>query len=264
MSSFCANCGTATGGGKFCPKCGSPQVAGDAAAPSISQTPYVPPQKKSPVLKIVLITLAVLVMLGIAGLVKVYYVAKDVVQQARQEIAKSKNGPAQRTQAGCDLLSKDKMAEILDQKVVRVEGNEAGDLREYCNYYSTAKVASDEDKSDEEKKTDEQSKDDKPGLKDLESLAKKISAASKDRPLVSAQIYRGNAEAALIGLKTVTRLTGKGLESISGPWDEAYFGPGDTTFVVRKGENGFLLTLTLVSDKRKAGVEVAKEMIGAL
>jgi len=262
MSSFCASCGAATGGRKFCPKCGSPQVAGDGAAASMSQMPYAPPRKKSPVLKNVLITLAVLVMLGIAGLVKVYYVAKDVVQQARQEMAKAKSGPTQRTQAGCDLLSKDRMAEILDQKVVRVEGNEAGDLREYCNYYSTAKVVSDEDKSDT--KSDEQSKDDKPGLKDLESLARKISAASKDRPLVSAQIYRGNAEAALIGLKTVTRLTGKGLESISGPWDEAYFGPGDTTFVVRKGDKGFLLELTQVSERRKAGVEVAKEMIAGL
>lgn len=263
MSSFCANCGAATGGGRFCPKCGSPQSG--AAPPSVSQMPYAPARKKSPVLKIVLISLAILFALAIVGAVKGYYFIKDRVEDAKQEYAKAKIGPTQRSEPGCDLLTKQKAAEILGTTIARVKGNEAGDLREYCNYYSEPASPSDAGTSDDDdNKGSAESKDDQTGLKGLESLAKKISKDAKDRPLLSAQIYRGNAAAALIGIKTVTRLAGNNEPSIPGPWDEAYFGPKDTTFVVRKGDNGFLLNLTHLEKKREIGLELAKVMVSGI
>jgi len=263
MPAFCASCGEATGGGRFCPKCGSPQPGG-AAAYSSSQTPYVPPRKKSHVLTIVLIALALLVVLGIAGIVKGYYFIKDRVEDAKQELAKSKVSSPQRTQAGCDLISKKKVAEILGTTVASIKGNEAGDLTEYCNYYSQAAAASDTDKSDGDDEKGAASKDSQPGLKDLESLAKKISEAAKNRPLLSAQIYRGNAAAALIGIKTISRIAGGNESSVPGPWDEAYFGPKDAIFVVRKGDNGFLLNLGRVERKREAALQIAKVMVAGL
>jgi hypothetical protein len=264
MSTFCPSCGAATGGGKFCPKCGSPQGDGAPAA-SLSQAPYAPAPKKSPVLKVVLITLGVLFLLGVAGAVKVYFVVRDGVREARQELAKSKMGSAERTQPGCDLLGKDEVSQILHTPVVRVKGNQAGELREFCNYYSQANAPSDEDKNaDADTDKSAESKDGGPGLKDLGSIAKKISDASRHRPLLSAQIYRGNAAAALIGIKTVSRLSGNSEPSIPGPWDEAYFGPQNTTFVIRKGSNGVLLDLTQVEKKREAGLAIAKAMAPSL
>jgi len=259
MSNFCASCGAATGGGRFCPKCGAPQ-AGAATASSASQMPYAPAPKKSHFLKIVLIALALLLVLGVAGLIKGFYFIKDRVEDAKQELAKAKVGPAQQTQAGCDLLSREKAAEILGTTVARVRGNQAGEMMEYCKYYSEAAAASDADAGDDENKSAESKDGQQPGLRDLESIAKKISKAAKDRPLLSTQIYRGNAAAALIGIKTVSRLAGGNEPSVPGPWDEAYFGPKDTTFVVRKGDNGFLLNLARVQDKRAAALEIAKAM----
>ena len=257
MTNFCANCGAATGGGKFCPKCGSPQTA-SAATSSAAQTAYAPVRRKSHVFKIILITLALLFVLGIAGLVRGYYYVKERLLEAKQEMAKTKIVSAQQTQAGCALLGKEKVSDILGTTVARTEGNEVGDLREYCNYLSKANVAADTNKNDESKE------DGQPGLKDLAALAKKISAAAANRPLLSVQIYRGNAAAAIIGLKTVSRLTGNQEPSVPGPWDEAYFGPMDSSLAVRKGDNGFLLDLTLVEKKRQAGLEIAKAMVQGL
>jgi hypothetical protein len=208
-------------------------------------------------LKIVIISLAVLFVLGIFGVVEGYYFLKDRLLEAKQELSKVKVGPVQRTQAGCDLLSKDQVAEILGTKIARAEGNDAGEIREYCNYYSQPSAASDRDKAEEPK-------DGQVGLKDLESIAKKISEIPKNRPLLSVQIYRGNARAAVIGIKTVGRLAGNEEPSIPGPWDEAYYGPMDSTLAVRKGENGMVITLTVVDKKREVGLAVAKAMAASL
>ena len=261
MSNFCASCGAGTGGVKFCPKCGSPQVGGAAPSSSASQMPYAPRAKrKSPILKIVLIVLALFMVLGAAAIIKGYYFLKDTVREAKQEMAASKSGPAQETKAGCDLVSKEKVSEILGAPVAAAKGNEAaGAMREYCNYLSPANVAANVDQNDGDADAEHQ-----PSLKDLESIAKKISEVSKNRPLLSAQIYRGNAAAALIGIKTVGRLAGASQTRIPGPWDEAYFGIKDTTLVVRKGQNGILLDLTQIDKKREGGVAIAKEMVAGL
>jgi hypothetical protein len=257
MSNFCASCGAATGGGKFCPKCGSPQADG---APSISQSPYAPP-RKSPVLKIVLVTLALLFVLGIAAAVKGYYFLKDRVLEAKQELAHMKSSPAEPTQAGCEILSKEKVAEILDTTVAQSKGNRAGDFMEYCKYY--AKAQTDADRDGDGDKSDA-SKNSEPSLQDLESLAKKISTAADDRPLVYAQIYRGNASPPVIAIKTVGRLSGNDEANIPGPWDEAYFGPKDSVLAVRKGSNGVVLTLTIRDKRRETALELAKAIVPSL
>jgi hypothetical protein len=244
MSSFCASCGTATGGGKFCPKCGAPQ--GTAAA-SISQSPYAPPVKrKSPVLKIVLIVLALFFVLGIAAVVKGYFFLKETYHEAKQEMAQAKMGKVERTQAGCEILGKEQVATILGTPVAAAKGNEAGDIREFCNYLSTANVAAQKDDDADS------------------SVAKQILNAAKNKPLLGVQIYRGNVGIALITIKTAARFTGSGAVNIPGPWEEAYFGPQDTAFAVRKGQNGILLDLTQVSKKRDAGIAIAKAMMANL
>ncbi len=267
MSNFCASCGAATGGGKFCPKCGSPQgnAATPGPGPTISQAPYAAPVRgKSPVLKIVLIVLALFLVGGIAVVVKGYYFLKETYQETKQEMAKSTIGPVQKTQAGCELLDKDQVAQILGTPVAATKGNEAGDIREYCNYLSSANVAAEAATKDNDTDASSETKDHKPGLKDIESLAKQISDAAKNKPLLGVQVYRGNAGMALITIKAAARLTGSGATSVPGPWDEAYFGPQDTTFAARKGQNGILLDLTQVRAKHDSGIAVAKAMMANL
>jgi hypothetical protein len=241
MSSFCASCGTATGGGKFCPKCGAPQ---GTAAPSISQSPYAPPVKrKSPVLKIVLIVLALFFVVGIAAVVKGYFFLKETYHEAKQEMAQAKMGKVERTQAGCEILGKEQVAAILGTPVAATKGNEAGDIREFCNYLSPTNVAAQKDDDADS------------------SVAKQILNAAKNKPLLGVQIYRGNAGIALITIKTAARFSGQGAVKVPGPWEEAYFGPQDMTLAVRKGQNGVLLDLTQVSKKHDAGIAIAKAMM---
>ncbi len=264
MSSFCASCGTATGGGKFCPKCGSPQGDGTASPQSsISQMPYAPARRKSPVFKIILAVLALFLILGVLVVVKGYYFLKETVQQAKQEIAQSKV-TAEKTQAGCGLLDSEKVSQILGAKIASTKGNEAGDLREYCNYLSPANVAAASANKDDGPDISTDFKDGKPSLDDLQSLAKKISKVSKNKPLLSVQIFRGNAAVAVFGIKTASRLTGNGATNVPGPWDEAYFGPQDSAFVARKGHNGVVLDLTQIANKHESGPALAKALLASL
>jgi len=263
MSNFCAACGTATGGGKFCPKCGSPQGGGAAAQSSISQMPYAPAPRKSPVLKIILLALGLFLVLGGVLLVKGYYFLKETVHEAKQQIAESKVA-AEKTEAGCDLLSKEDVSRILGSKIAATKGNEAGDMREYCNYLSPANIATAAANKDDDSDKEPDFKNGGPSLDDLQNLAKQISKVSKNKPMLSVQIFRGNASVAVFGIKTASRLTGSGVTNVPGPWDEAYFAPEDSAFVVRKGHNGLVLDLTQLDNKRESGPALAKAMVPSL
>jgi len=225
--------------------------------------PYAPAPRKSPLLKIILIVLGLFLVLGGLLLVKGYYFLKETVHQAKQEIAQSKM-TAEKTEAGCDLLSRDDVSKILGSKIAEVKGNEAGDMREYCNYLSPANVAAAAANKEDDSDKDSDLKDGKPSLDDLQSLAKRISKASKNKPLLSVQIFRGNASVAVFGIKTASRLTGNGATNVPGPWDEAYFGPENSAFVVRKGHNGVVLDLTQLDNKRESGPALAKAMMPSL
>jgi hypothetical protein len=269
MSNFCANCGAATGGGKFCPKCGAVQSAAaanaqQAYAPQGSYVPA-PPKRGSSGLKIVVIILAVFVFVGIAGSVGAYYFIKHKVQEVAQSSgakdwrdAMSSAANAKPTQAGCELISKEKVADILGVTVARAEGNEAGDPKEFCNYYSQAASAADVSKRTDDDDTDGKAKDSQVSMKDLQNLAKKISASSGYGSLVKVKVFRGTAKIALVGIKTAAAITGKKTETIEGPWDEAYFGPMDALLAVRKGDNGVLIDMSRAPQPRDKALELAK------
>lgn len=265
MSNFCASCGAATGGGKFCPKCGAAQGA-PSVNPSLSQSPYAPPPRRgSPVLKIVLAVVGLFLVAAGFLIVKGYYFVRETVQEAKN-LGPANMHPAQETKAGCELLSKEDVAKILGTAIAAAKGNEAGEMREYCNYLSAANVAAEtaKPKDDDDTEKDAPAKDHKPSLKDLESLAKQISESAKNRPLLVVQVYRGNGAVPVFGIKTADRLTGNGIQNVPGPWDEAYFAPQNAQFAVRKGNNAIMLDLTQVERKRDVGIALAKEFIAAL
>ena len=122
-------------------------------------------------------------------------------------------------------------------------------MLEQCSYYTQPVNDTDADNSDP---------------KDFQAIARKISADASHPSLLSVQIYRGNAAGPVIAIKTVGRLAGNAEPNVPGPWDEAYFGPANQTLAVRKGENGFVLSLTRVANKREAGLELAKAMVSGL
>jgi len=271
MTKFCGNCGAATDGGRFCPKCGSPQTN---AVPAAAQTPYVPAKRGSPILKIVLISVVVLFLLGITGVVgAVYYIKGKVheiahstnVSNLRDTITSAAN--AQPTHAGCELLSKEQVAEILDTPVARAEGNEAGDLKEYCDYWSQPSAAGKTIKKTrtEDDSPEAASKDLQATLKDLENLAKNVSAsANASGPLLAVQVFRGTAKVGLLSVKAASFVTGQKQESVEGPWDEAYFGPSDVLLFVRKGDNGIMLDLHRLPQSHGKGLALAKAMVDGI
>ncbi len=137
--------------------------------------------------------------------------------------------------------------------IVSSRGNEAGALREYCNYLSAANVAAGMDKPEV---------NDNP--KDFSAIINKISQEANNKPFVGTQIYRGNAGVALISIKTAARMAGGNVQKVPGPWDEAYFGPSDAVFVARKGSNGVLVNISQLANKHETGVAIAKELIAGL
>jgi hypothetical protein len=271
MANFCSTCGASTGGGQFCPKCGSRQTNGPRAAYNPAARPSA--QGGFPALKSVFIILAAMILLGVAGVVGALYWAKGRVEELSHSsgatslrAAVSSAANAQPTHAGCELLSDEKASEILNLTVVRAEGNNAGDLKEYCNYWSK-ESAGDEDSS--HKSSDESaatvSKDGPATLKDLQDLAKNISAsADAHTPLLGVQVFRGTAKVALLSLKTANLVTGQRQGKIAGPWDEAYFGPFDAVLFVRKGDNGLMLDLHHVPEPREKALALAKAMVAGI
>jgi hypothetical protein len=272
MGKFCSSCGAETAGGRFCPKCGTPQVdtppsaqpASQAYAPSGMAAP--PPVKKgSNALKIGLIVVGVFLLLGIAGVVGTVFFVKNKIEEVaqssggtslREALRKSTN--ALPTHAGCEILSKEKVSEILGEQIVRTNGNEAGAKSEICMYWA------DGESSDTQEVDSAKEKDGQPSLRDLEDLAKTIQSASKNRPALSVTVFRGNGQIGILTIKTATALSGTKNPAVEGPWDEAYFGPVDSLLAVRKGDNGILLDLTKVANKREAGIALAKAMIAGI
>jgi hypothetical protein len=81
---FCNICGaTLDGGAKFCNKCGTTQPGAAAATPVFTGTTPVPAQKNSSALKIILIVVAVVVALGIAGIAAVSFIGYHIARHSR-------------------------------------------------------------------------------------------------------------------------------------------------------------------------------------
>jgi hypothetical protein len=217
-----------------------------------------------------------MLLMGVTGVVGALYWAKGKVEEAahsegaeslragaatlRDDAAKLRDAVssvanAQPTHAGCDILSKEKVAAILHAPVARAEGNDAGDIKEFCNYWSTKEAAAAD-------RPAPASKDGPATLKDLQDLAKNISAADNAHsPLLEVQVFRGTAKVALLSLKTASLLTGQERQGIDGPWDEAYFGPFDALFFARKGNDGLMLKLDHVPQPRTKALALAEVMV---
>jgi flagellar basal body-associated protein FliL len=80
---FCNSCGaTLDGGAKFCNKCGTTQPAAASVTPVVTVSPATAP-KNSGALKIILIVVAVMVGLGILGIVAVSFVGYRIAKHSR-------------------------------------------------------------------------------------------------------------------------------------------------------------------------------------
>jgi len=272
MANFCGTCGASTGTGKFCPKCGSPQTY-VRATPAARQGGF-------PTIKAVFIILGVMMLMGVTGVVGALYWAKGKVDEAvhsngaeslregaaslRVDAAKLRDAvssatDAQPTHAGCELLGKEKVAAILHSPIAHLEGNDAGDLKEFCDYWSS--------KSDgaAEHRPATALKDGQATLKDLQDLARSVeSSDNAHAPLLELQVFRGTAKVALLSLRTASLLTGQKQQSLEGPWDEAYFGPFDAIFFARKGNDGLMLKLEHVPEPRQKALALAQAMIPAI
>ena len=223
-----------------------------------------------------------MLLMGLAGVIGALYWAKGKVEEAahssgaeslrqgaaslRQDAAKLRDAvssvaDAQPTHAGCDMIVKDKVAAILHTRIAHAEGNDAGDIKEFCNYWST-QSDSPAEPSAPAAATAPAPRDGQAALKDLQDLAKSISSsANTHAPLLEVQVFRGTAKVALISLKTASLLTGQNQQSIEGPWDEAYFGPFDEIFFARKGNDGLMLKLDHVSQPRPKALALAEAMM---
>jgi hypothetical protein len=226
-----------------------------------------------------------MLLMGVTGVIGALYWAKGKVEEAarsngaaslregaatlRADAAKlreavSSAANAEPTHAGCDLLSKEKVAALLHAPVARAEGNDAGDIKEFCDYWSNKNDTA----QDSKKTSDEPSASSKDGpitIKDLQDLAKNVSASDDAHtPLLEVQVFRGTAKVALLSLKTASLLTGQTEQTPEGPWDEAYFGPFDALLFVRKGNNGLMLKLHRVSDPREKALALAEAMIASI
>jgi hypothetical protein len=226
----------------------------------------------------VFIILAVMMLMGLAGVIGALYWAKGKVEEAahssgaetlregaanlRQDAAKLRDAvssvaDAQPTHAGCDILPKDQIVAILHAPIAHAEGNDAGDIKEFCDYWSTQA-----DRAAERPAPAPAPKDGQAALKDLQDLAKSISSsANSHAPLLDVQVFRGTAKVALLSLKTASLLTGQHEQSIEGPWDEAYFGPFDELFFARKGNDGLMLKLDHVAQPRPKALALAQAMM---
>jgi hypothetical protein len=225
-----------------------------------------------------------MLLMGLTGVLGALYWAKGKVEEAahsngaaslregaatlREDAAKLRDAVnsaanAEPTHAGCDLLSKEKVAALLHASVARTEGNDAGDIKEFCDYWSNKS----EDSHDSKKIGDEPPASTKDGpitIKDLQELAKSVSSDDAHTPLLEVQVFRGTAKVALLSLKTASLFTGQKEQTLEGPWDEAYFGPFDALLFVRKGNQGLMLKLHRVSDPRDKALALAQAMIAAI
>ncbi|HUI44316.1 MAG TPA: zinc ribbon domain-containing protein [Terriglobia bacterium] len=154
MGGFCRQCGSPLGGTEaFCVKCGAatnfaPSAA--AAPPPVPQAPVAAPpvlapaSKGSPVIKIVLAVVGVMVLLAVMAVAGLWYVAhrvKQKVQALGLEVpaaAAAHRGATGSSANGCRLLSQDEVSQALGMSIARVENTPDS---EGCAYYVNATVA---------------------------------------------------------------------------------------------------------------------------
>jgi hypothetical protein len=291
MANFCVKCGGALDANAgFCRQCGSPVPAGQppvqTAAPSYNPVynnppPAAPSAKSGSALKFLLIAFLLFAVLGVAALVGVYYYAKSKVIDkmaefkeqtgvdvgaALEKAARGKPSSGARRD-GCLMLTRQEAERILGMPLERVDsGPRTNASEEHCDYYApaaAAKVSAEQaaERFKELGKSD--SGDLNQNLKKLEGVVKTMGASMNDgtTPILVVTIYRGDAQAAVMGLNLGVALGGVKPEKVAGPWDEAVLGPLNSLMTVRKGDNGFMIDLRQLPEGREKGLEIAKTII---
>ena len=190
MANFCNKCGAPSDGGAFCGRCGAAMAKGPAPAqpqppmqqavqpvaaapvqpavaqPAAFQPVPVPAQPQaavqagtvkqgSPLLKIVLVVLALFFVLGVAAIGGVYYVVyrvKQKVQEVKAEVLNGDSSTGNTTPSasgsapsasganpatdGCRLLSKEEVGHAIGVEIVATEPTEGG-----CSYLAVGTSA---------------------------------------------------------------------------------------------------------------------------
>ena len=288
MANFCVKCGGGLDAGAgFCRQCGSSVGAGQNAAPVYNNPPVAAPLPPATTggsaLKFLLIAFLIFAVLGVAGAVGAYYYIKGKavekmaefkertgvdVGDALEKAARSKPSSSGERRDGCLMLTKGEAERILGVPLERVSGRpSANESGEHCEYYapaSAAKVSADQ--AAERLKALGKSgsgKSDEANLKDIEGIVKSMGAAMSDgtTPVLVVTIYRGDAQAAILGLNLGVALGGMKAEKVAGPWDEATMGPLNSLMTVRKGDNGMMIDLRQLPEGREKGIEIAKTVV---
>lgn len=288
MANFCVKCGGGLDAGAgFCRQCGSSVAAGQPpvqnAAPVYNNpppaAPLPPATSGGSALKFLLIAFLIFAVLGVAGAVGAYYYIKGKAVEKMAEIkertgvdvgsalekaAHSKPSSGEKRD-GCLMFSKEEAERILGAPLVRVSGRpSANESGEHCEYYATASAARASADQAAERLKDLQKSDsgnnDEVNLKKVEGLVKSMGAAMSDgsAPVLVITIYRGDAQAAILGMNLGVALGAMKTEKIPGPWDEAVMGPMNAFMTVRKGDNGAMIDLRMLPEGREKGLEIAK------
>jgi len=224
----------------------------------------------------VLITLALIAIVGFAAVIGLAYYAKTRVS-ARMAELKQRTGidlpaavtsiqqstPSGEKRDGCLLMSASEAEKILGFALTRSDGSfKPGAQDEHCDYYADPKALDEvRSKTVEGFKTATNSKESaEAGLAQAEALTKGMVAGVNDgsAPILQVTVHRGDAKAASFGITAASRLMGVKPEKITGPWDDAEFGPMDSILVVRKGDNGVSIDLRQVPKGREKGLQMAR------
>jgi hypothetical protein len=272
MANFCPKCGRPAAGAKFCLQCGT---ALDAQQPVAAPVFAAPQPKGSSALKIVLIAIVVLAGLGVAGVIGAAIFIKHKVHDKMAEI-KARTGvdipgvvdgartshASREKRDGCLMLSKDEAQGILGFALTRADGLENGGANEHCGYYAdpaAIQVAREKLRSTFESLRTGHAKTGE-GVSQAEELTKSFvtSANNGSVPILEITIYRGDGKLSTSAFDTAGALMGYKAEHVAGPWDEATFGPLNSTLTIRKGDNGAMIDLRQVPDGRAKGLALAK------
>lgn len=290
MANFCVSCGGAlTPGAGFCNRCGARvgQAAQAApvqppAPPIATPAPVSAAPKSGSVLKVLLVCFLLFCVIGIASVVGLYYYAKNKVHEKMVELKErtgvdlpaaidgaSRPRASRRTgQSACMVLTGDEAQSILGMTIVRAIAAGDGSSDEQCSYFTDAtsrgaaanQTAADFDELSKKKST-------KPGdASEIENLVKNLSAGVADGsvPILQVTVFRGNAKIATTAFNIGNGLMGGKSQPVEGPWDEAVFGPMNSTLTIRKGDNGAMIDLRQVAHGRDRGLQLAKVIAGRL
>jgi hypothetical protein len=283
MAGFCRNCGTQLGDAQvFCVNCGQPMAgapAPPAAAPAPSAqgaaTAPATATKGSPVVKIVLILVAVLFLFGALGIGAVVYVGYRVRQKAR-EIGLTLPSPDRRGHESafrgtnvCGWLSKEEVSAAVRMEVVRMEA-EAGE-NPGCTYLVEGDATELTMKHATQLNNKQMSKSDQ---QIMENFGKTILRGSGDSGGGSSEhpgetpvlVFNVDENSALLQMKlTKGALSGMGpgTATIANLGDEA-FDAGGAVLMVRKGDKMVRITYTTCPCGLDDILPLARKLVGNL